>query len=154
MDERVRRLSDLVQGYDRDLYAFRASNGMLQIHRKANRLEASDYNQEEPQLAHLNPQFILALTDTWTLDGQPVEWGLEPLMCKLKEMDSWRSDTEIKGLRRKRERAKEIQANSKRNESRAMAADLRRDFAKATNEINTSTLEKVDSRRKADGYCK
>ncbi len=111
-------------------------------------------HQEEPDLARLNPQFILALTDTWTLQGQPVEWGLEPLAWKLREMDSWRSDQEIKGMRQERERLKGIQANSKRNDLRAQAADMRKDFARATNEINTSTLEKVDSRRKKDGYCK
>lgn len=152
MDWHVSRLTMEVRKYDERLYAFRASNGMVQILRKPDRLEASDYNQIEPDSADLNTQFILALTDNWTLQGKPVEWGLEPVTQRIKELDSWRDPDLTNRMRRGREREKENQERFERSEIRAKALDMRREFAKATNDINTSTLEKVENRRVKDGY--
>ena len=113
---------------------------MIRILRKADRLEASDYHQSEPELAHLNPQFILALTDTWKLNGQPVDWGLEPIMSQLRSMDRWSDSEQFNQMIKRREENEADQSRQKRNELRALAADSRRDFAKATNEINTAGL--------------
>jgi hypothetical protein len=98
-----------------------------------------------------NPHFILSLTEDWTLKSPGVDWGIEPVLWKLKEWDGWRDDTQLDQMRRERERAEENQKRAKQNEFRAIAADLRRDFAKATDEVNTSTMEKVDRRRKKNG---
>jgi hypothetical protein len=141
MDERVRALTREVKKLDAKLYAYRASNGMIQIHREGDRLEASDFNQSAPELARLNPQFILALTDTWTLQGQPVEWGLEPVLTRLREMDSWNSGFSYEAFTKERDRRNQDKERVKRNNIRAIASDLRKDFAKATNDINTSSFD-------------
>lgn len=154
MESRARRVSELVKRYDRRLFAtWNMRHKVVTILRQADRLEASDFYQHEPSLASLNPQLILALTDNWTLSGQPVDWGLEPILDKLKSIDGWRDFDHFTKMVKRRVREELEKERVIRNELRARAADLRPDFAKATNDINTSTLEKVDYRRLKDGNC-
>lgn len=151
MDTRLREINRELKSYDRDLYADRIQSGMVQIYRKSVRWESFKYDNFTFHYAKKNPQFILALTDNWLLTGKPAEWGLEPLIQRMKEMDQWRDDGQYARLVKERERQEEDKERSKRNNIRAIASDLRKDFAKATNEINTSTLEKIDKRRFKNG---
>lgn len=147
MDERLRQINRTVKAYDPTLFATRKASGMVLILRRGTRLLASDYNQSEPEIAHLNPQFIFALTHNWKVDGQPIELGMEPLMQELRSRDGWNDPNIFRDMKKRQDRNKADLDRTQRNEIRARAADLRRDFALATNDINTSTLEKVDRRR-------
>lgn len=140
MSEALRRLNRRLKAYDRSLFAIKASNGMMQIYRRPDRIELCDYVPSYSSEAAIQAQFILALTDSWTLQGSPVEWGIEPVMKMLQSMDSWRDDTQLDQLKKNREQARENKERTLKNELRARAADMRRDFAKATNDINTSNL--------------
>lgn len=139
MDQRLSRITQEVRRYDRRLFGFRASNGMIQILREAEKLDASDA-PDEVVVSNPHPQFILALTHDWTLQGKPVEWGLEPIMTKLRSMDSWLEDKILDKMRKRREQEAEDSKRVEKNNIRAMAADVRKDFAKATNEINVASL--------------
>lgn len=154
MFTRVSRINEVVKKYDRRLYAIQIPQGMIQIHRQADRMEASDFNQEIPETAHLFPQFIFALTDTWKLQGQPVDWGIEPIRQKLRQLDSWRDDSHYARIVENRDRIARDKDRMHKNELRATALDMRRDFAKATNDINTSSLAKIDARRNDNGNSK
>lgn len=90
--------------------------------------------------------FILALTDTWKKIGKPKAWGIVPVLDQLQFMD-WGSREVYWERRKQRERAEEQKRISQHHNLRAIAADCRRDFAKATNDINTSIVEKKDRRR-------
>lgn len=148
------RLTRRLKEYDRDLYAYKSISGTIMIMRQANRLEASDYWQEDVDPALLHPQFIFALTDTGTLQGKPVTWGIEPILARLKGMDIWRNDSWLTERKTRIEAEKKDKERQQKEEFRALAADIRKDFAKATNDINTSTVAKIDNRRLKDGYCK
>lgn len=149
----IERINRHLKLYDKSLYSYRNFHGKVLIMRKADRLEASDYGQDDIDLAELRPQYLFALTTDWNVHSPAVEWGIEPLMQKLKSMDVWRDDQWVKNRRRDNERVNADQKRIRRNELKATAADMRRDFAKATNDINTSTLEKVENRRFSDGNC-
>lgn len=145
MDFRTRRITQELQKHDRSLYAIKSESGMFQVWRKADKWSAADVDVDE---SGSNPtQFILALTDTWTLKGNPVEWGLDPIMRRIQEMDLWTKESFLDNLRKERARSKELRERATKNEMKARAYDMRKEFAQATNEINTSTLEKVDNRR-------
>lgn len=152
MSGRVRRINEVVSQYDRKLFAQAAGEKVL-ILRRGDRLEASDFNQSAPDLARLNPQLVLALTHNWKVDGKPVEWGLEPLMHQLKSMDSWADPDMYRNMVKKRERDQAEEERALKNDIRARAADMRKEFARATNDVNTASLEKLDRRRMKDGYC-
>ncbi len=92
-------------------------------------------------------QLVLPITDTWTESGKPVDWGIEPIYGKIQQLDGWRDDGDYERFVKQRERNKANKEREHKNEMRAAAYDCRREFARATNDINTSTLEKVDKRR-------
>lgn len=151
MDARVESLNQHLKSHDRALYAQRSSNGVIQVYRQGTRWESFGWGDGVMHYSRPSPHFILALTENWTLNTPGVDWGIEPVIWKLKEWDSWRDGGPLHFMRKERERAADIKERSLANEFRALAADSRRDFAKATNGINTSTLERVDLRRKKNG---
>lgn len=154
MDSLVRRLNKEVKAYDKELYVERTPDGRIDLWRKGYRWEHFEFESANILYARPQPHLIFSLTENWTVHGRPVEWGVEPVMSRLKELDAWRDDSSFDRMVREREKLKENEERALRNEIRAAAYDMRRDFAKATNDINTSALEKVDSRRNRDGYRK
>ncbi len=146
MGWKVNRLNQKLRQYDRNLIAKESDNGMIQVWRLADKWSSADLCSDD--FGSSRPmQFIFALTDNWTVTGKPVDLGIEPVMDRVREMDLWSKVSFLDEMRKNRDRVKAIKEQTKRNEIQAMAYDMRKDFAKATNEINTSTLEKVESRR-------
>lgn len=144
----VPNITKKLRSYDKSLYAYRTQQGVTMIMRQADRLDASDFGMEELDPSLINPQFLFALTDNGFLSGVPHEWGIERIMDRLKGMDVWRNDSWIHERKKSLKRVEEDLKRQRSNEFRAVAADSRTEFAKAVNDINTSTLEKVDNRRK------
>lgn len=136
MDHGLLRLNRNIKAYDRDLYAVKGANGVVQIMRKTNNTDAFLYGDS----IIARDQLVFALTDSWKLSGRPVEWGIDPILRKLSEMDAWSKERIYEDLVRTRERNEELRRRRNQNELRALAADCRKEFAKATNDINTSTL--------------
>lgn len=140
MSYRLKLLNRNLKSYDRELFAMTSNSVDTEktcVFRKS----------------RFGPIFILALTDNWLAHGTPREWGLDPIMRKVSEMDSHRDSSMYDDFCKERDRKKESMMQSYRNDIKAAAYDLRKDFARATNDINTSTLEKIDNRRLKDGYC-
>ena len=136
MGERLRQVNRELRRYDSRLFAVQASTGVIHVLRRAEKWEAADALDIAEANANDRPQFILATTENWTQTGVPVEWGLEKIIDRLRFMDSWsRLETPLAGMRSRREAMEKDRVRSQRNEHRAIAADMRRDFARATNEI-------------------
>lgn len=131
MDYGVMRANQLVKRYDRDLYAQRNAMGKLIVMRKNLNPGASDFWEDDKT----PDQFILALTDNWRINGTPTEWGYEQVRLKLAEMDGWVRKSMYEEFCLRRERYEEDKGRAKRNDLRALAADVRKDFARATNDI-------------------
>ncbi len=153
MDWRVKRLTEELKKHDRTLKAVRTNTGMIQVWRTAERWSAADLIDGESDDSQ-PMQFIAALTDNWNVTGKPIDLGIDPLMWKIQSMDSWNKGSMLDDMRKKRELAKEDRKRIIANENKARAYDLRKDFAKAVNEINTSTLDKIDKRRDKHGIKK
>lgn len=136
---RIDRLNEVLRAYDRDLFVNKIPSGMLQIHRKVNKSKVTRFNEDEIDPGYLHPQFILALTHNWLLTGEPVDWGIEPIMETLRSMDQWNHD-DFNEMIETRDRKERDRLRSQNSEFRAIAADLRKDYARATNDINVSNL--------------
>ncbi len=135
MDWKVLRVNQEIKKHDPTLFAYRTAKGAILILRKADRLAASDYNQTLPELSSLNPQLVLALTDTWRPDGNPVDMGLELILDQLKSMDMWNQWNILERVSKNRETEEDNRKRSFKNNVGALAADMRHDFAKATNDV-------------------
>ena len=148
MDAKLRQISKLLKRYDSDLFPKRFLDGSMGIMRK--RKSYSRYRlQTGSTLWFINywDDLVIPVTDNWLESGRPVDQGIEPIYWQLLKTDSWRDDGDYDRFCNQRERKKQDRERHWRNEVRALAADCRQDFARATNDINTSTLEKVDRRR-------
>lgn len=149
---RIRALNRELKFFDQKLYAVKTEQGLVQIYRKGIRWESFDTGFGVLFYSRSDPHYILSLTDDWSLHGEPVDWGIEPLLARLREIDEHNQDV-LGRIHEENRKKEELRKRAYSNERKAMAYDLRRDFARAVNDVNTSTLEKVDLRRKKDAYC-
>lgn len=140
-DSRVKSLTRALKEHDRDLFAERAPNGRIDVYRKCYEWDNYSYEGKSLRVLVKRPHIIISLTEDWRPESTPVNWGIEPVLLKLKMSDGWNRDI-YSMLLANRERDEKTRARSRQNEFRALAADARRDFAKATNDFNVSTLDK------------
>lgn len=107
------------------------------------------------ELGCVPPHFVLSLTDDWTPRTHPVPWGLVPLWNKFVAIDRWRDDSFLHTLDEENAEVSAARDRNFRNTTEDFFRDFRRQFARATDGINTSSLKKIyrDEENK-DGYCK
>lgn len=136
MDFELKKINQALRKYDRDLYALREPVGVINVFRQGRRIDDSMIPDclEYLEILRPNPQYLFSLTNNWNLNGTPVEWGLEPIMYKIREMDSWSHEISLDDMRRKREWADREAERIRVNEFKAVASELRRPFAKITND--------------------
>lgn len=136
---RVLSLNENLKRFDSKLFVKKESSGAIHLYRHSSLGSHSPAN------------YIMALTHDWTADGRSVEWGIEVILARLKAMDLWRDNrTMVDELLESYEKNKASERRAFRNNVEAFLYDFRRDFAKATNDINTSCLAKTDKRRMGD----
>jgi len=125
----------MLKEYDQDLFCQRDAD-TLHVYRKKPRVEGTfEYQGVTYAYAGVENQYIFSLTHNFKFGGRPVDWGIEPLREYLSEIDSWRDDTGYEKFVKARELNQKWKDESKTNEIRAIAADMRVDFAKATNDL-------------------
>ncbi len=150
MWERKDLITEKIKGYDRELYCDRSPQGPLVIYRKGHRYEPMEVNGVTIHYQIPSPHYVFALTDTWVVTGTPVEWGIEPILARLKAMDLWRDHNIIEEHTENYYKGEESKARDQRNSIESFLYEFRSQFARATNGINTSSLDKKKDRRFKD----
>lgn len=128
MGARAKQLDRALKQHDSLLFVQETKPGRLDVYRK------SSLNSEAPH-------FIFALTDSWTVDGRPVEWGIDVVVNRIKAHDLWRDENFVNQVIKEGEEASESKRRSFRNSVEAFVSEFRREFARATADINTSNLK-------------
>lgn len=146
MDARTRRLNEILKGYDDRLCVRMGASGIRRVYRERPVANSFVYGGKSYVFVKTAYDWVISLTDDWSDEGRPVDWGIEPLWRKFLQMDSWRDDTGYERFVERRRRYEQDQERFRRNEFRARAADARKDFAKATNDIVVKQ-ESLDTRR-------
>jgi len=139
-DARERRLTQELRAYDSKLYAKRESNGSIHVYREGVRFFPFEYHGNNFLASFPSPHFVLALTHNWSLKGRPVDWGIEPLMNRIREIDGWRDDRVADKLIDSYEKVAEQKEKDLRNKNEAFFYDQRSEFKKAFSDINTSNM--------------
>ena len=136
MDGRAKEVDRLVKGYDKCLFAKRESTGAIHIYRKLShtRSAATPYHM------------VFALTDNWNATGKPREWGLEVIAARLRAVDLWKDHTIVDRIEKDLKDTDESNERTLKNNIESFLKDFRRQFARATNDVNTSSLSKADPR--------
>ena len=144
-ESRIRRLSFEVRKYDPALYVDWI-NDRICVLRRTKRVESYEVDGETIINYADSPHFVFALTDTWQTTGNPVDWGIEPIMSRIKEHDLWNNPGQIEDLLKKTEQHKEGLARDRHNMIESFAIDYRREFQRQHNDVNTANLKKTDRR--------
>lgn len=76
-----------------------------------------------------------------------MNWGVEVIIARLKALDLWRNDKLAEELILGYEKDEQIKQKDFRNNVESFLKDFRRQFAKATDGINTACLSQTDKRR-------
>lgn len=88
------------------------------------------------------PHFIFSLTDNWLPTGRPVEWGVDVVINRIKAHDLWRNETIVDTIEKELEADEKARERHLKNSIEDFMGDFQRQFAKATDGINTGTLDK------------
>lgn len=151
---RVERITEAIKSHDRLLYCDESREGKLCIYRKSTRLEAYRLDDDSVlQFARPAPHFIFALTHNWKMDGRNVDWGIEPIMARLRAIDLWNRDLAEEFIQQE-EKEIESSERERKNTTEAFLKDFRRQFAKTFDGVNTANMAKKDSRRLGDKTIK
>lgn len=144
-----------ISKYDSKLYCDKSTEGTLCIYRKSQRIESyilddgSCFSYVRPA-----PFLIFALTDNWKVTGKPCDWGVEPILKRLRENDLHKRDL-VSEIEKNEELIKKENDRDLDNYTEAFLKDNRREFAKASNDIRVANMDKsYDIRRKLDKRIK
>lgn len=138
--DKVSRYTKLLKSYDKELFA------------QCNKGERVDvYRQTRDKTSP--PYYIFSLTDNWTTTGRPVEWGSEVIYARLRAIDLWNSGVGVDQVIEQNEKVDESKQRALRNNIESFMYEFRRQFAKATDGINTANLKKLYRKENENGYC-
>lgn len=153
---RVERLTRELQKHDRELYANWIPDKCIAIYRKSKSYEAPQRLDDGSWLrvCRFAPHFVFALTDTWTMNGERVDWGIEPVMARIRAMDLWNRDV-AGDLIHQYKKDDESAERDGRNNIESFLYEFRGQFAKSFKDVNTSNLNKIDNaKRRENAYRK
>jgi len=145
MLNRAQTITHEVQKYDRELYCT-VIQDVLAVCRKTYKAEHYEIAPNE-HLTYLreSPHLVFPLTDTWSMNGKPVDWGLEPIMAKIRAADLWKRNV-AEDLIASYEAKNETQRKDVRNQTEDFLYENHAKFKRAFADINTSSLAKKDRR--------
>jgi hypothetical protein len=139
-DSREKLLTRVLREYDRKLYAKREGTGAIHVYREGTGFYPFEYDGKNFLASYPTPYFVLALTDTWTVRGTPVEWGIEPLITRIREIDVWHDDAQASRLVEAYKKKDRQNEKDLRNKNEAFFREQRSEFKKAFKDINTSQM--------------
>lgn len=142
MDSKVKSLTRALKDHDRELFARRDHNGIIVVYRWVMGSHQVPWIGDGTlTVLEKQPEYIFALTDTWGPRGRGIDAGIEVVLARLKYGDTHNRDV-LEDLEKQEARDKESSDRKLRSDADAYAREHRREFAKITNDINTSNLSK------------
>jgi hypothetical protein len=146
-------ITEFIKRHDPLLYVDRRE-GKLCALRRGKRIESYDVDGVGIDFVRPAPHFVFALTENWSMDSRPVDWGLEPILQRLKDIDLWNRDL-VSEQEKLYDKNKASRDRALDNHIESYLKDHRRDFARATNDVSTANMNKIDKRKtgEKDGYC-
>lgn len=142
-----------IRKHDPKLFC-RSREGKLCIYRESTRVET--YYLDDNVILHSvrsAPHFVMALTDSWKFDGEAVDWGLEPILARLRDMDLWNRDL-VSEMEKKHDEHEQKKLRELRNNSEDFLYEFRDKFKETFKDVNVSTVHKKDRRTLEDKKVK
>ena len=151
---RETRITSEIKRQDAKLYCKRNTEGKLCIFRDGHSWESHSLEDGSSlKVLRPTPYFVCALTHNWKLQGIAVDWGIEPVLARLRAMDLWERDL-VSEIIRNEEKHELAMDRQRKNATEDFLLEFRNDFKKTFKDVNTSSMEKIDPRRKREKYAK
>lgn len=142
------RLTGAVKRHDPKLFVKKDSYGRMVVWRESYELRPYEVDGTVIHCMESAPHFIMAFTHNWLMTGSPCEWGVDPLLERLKAIDSWSKQSFVNA--EMEETNQRVDASQKRdmdNKLEAAAYESHATFKKTFSDINTANMKKIDKRR-------
>jgi hypothetical protein len=146
VDSAVRRYTKALSEYHSELYAKRNGDGVIMVLQKGFRYIPYEIDDTIVHVASSSPTYVFAITDTWTTQGRPVDWGLDQVVRKAKDCDYRSRENLLKELEEVEEKADKSKAREFKNHAEAFFSDTRSAFKKATSDILTHSMSKTETK--------
>lgn len=143
-------LNRALKRYDRSLVARKQGEKII-VYRKSKRLEP--YPECNLFWVRDVEDYIFALTENWGLHGEAADWGIEPVMARLKSIDLAYNDV-IGNLDRQYYEDERRRKKERISRKEDMLREVRPVFRDVFKDVNTASMEKIDKRREEDGNRK
>lgn len=148
---RERRIEQVLKSHDPKLFLNVNGFGERQVMRESFRMVSYDLDGETLVCTERRPYYIMSLTEDWTSKTGPVDWGLECISKRLRDIDGWNAESVVNTMEARNLKVDEAKARHLGNETESFVKDWRKSFSEATKDILTNSLDKkLDSRRKGD----
>lgn len=147
---RALQIQKSLRMFDDKLFLNLNLKGELQIMRKS--FKRVPYEVEGKIILNLEPNhhYICSLTQDFTSRTSPVDWGVLPILDHLRAIDCHNRESFVNKMEEYNQKHEAGKRKDFNNQTEAFCYEFRDSFKKATSDINTSNLEKIDSRRKRE----
>lgn len=153
MRARIREINRALKFFDKDLFADNTrSFDRIDINRRKQRFLPYEVQGETLWVLAPLSERVICLTDNWVETGCPVDWGIEPILAKLRAIDLWNRTDWQEWFTKQAEEHDESKKRDRRNNIESFLLDNRRSFAQATEGYTTRTLINDHLRSKGDQY--
>lgn len=144
------RIEQTIKMHDPLLFLNKNYKGELQVMRESFKMVPHDIDGKTVLVKMPNHHYIMSLTEDWTGKTRPVDWGLEPIIKRIKEIDDWGSESSFERLLKENAKRDEIKSKRFASLTEDAVKEWRKDFKKHTSDILTHSVEKKDPRQKGD----
>jgi len=145
---REQRYTHELKLYDRNLFCRKEADGYYKIFQKTKRVIYYDVDGAHMGFVVPEEKFICPLSEDWSMRSKPVEWGLLPLMQKIRSMDAMNKDAEVYKWEEQERKSQEEKDRNLKNEAEAFASDFRSAFKKEFDYTLTHNLDKKEKTRR------
>ena len=138
------RLTGAVKRHDEKLFVKKDDFGRMSVWRESYALRPYEISGSVIQCLEPAPHYIMSLTENWTMNAKPCEWGVEPILERLKSIDAWNRDSFVNSeMEENNRRVDESKQRSINNKIEDATYEAYGTFKKVFADINTANINKI-----------
>lgn len=146
---RAERITEYVKQHDYKLFCDKDHRtGTYCIFRKTIKFETYDVDGTTISFALPDRHMVTALTDNWNINGVPVDWGLLPIMDRIRRIDLWNNEVMVQKMISEYEKADEDKRKTRMDKHEDQAEMFRHDFKKSFGDHIVGNLIDKDKEKK------
>lgn len=138
---RARQIENVIKKHDPMLVCRKDLKGVMRVFRKAFRKELI-WLDDNKFLIYGQPelQTVFSITEDWTERTKPVDWGIEPILARLKAIDAWSNESLMEELMSSYEKSEESKRRAFRNDVESFMYEMRPAFKKTFSDTRTALM--------------